>query len=32
MNPNKEYNYDYYIKLVDQIVGTGTHILGVKAS
>ena len=30
MNPNKKYNYDYYMELVDKIVGMGAHILGIK--
>lgn len=32
LNPNKKYNYDYYMKLVDEIVGMGAHILGIKDS
>jgi pyruvate carboxylase len=28
LNPKKKYNYDYYMGLVDKIVGMGAHILG----
>lgn len=30
LNPDKKYNYDYYMGLVDQIVKMGAHVLGVK--
>ena len=28
LNPEKKYNYDYYMDLVDQIVKMGAHVLG----
>ena len=30
LNPKKKYNLDYYLALVDKIVGFGTHVLGIK--
>jgi pyruvate carboxylase len=30
LNPEKKYNYDYYMNLVDQIVKMGAHVLGIK--
>ena len=30
LNPEKKYNYDYYMDLVDQIVKMGAHVLGTK--
>ncbi len=30
LNPKKKYNYEYYMGLVDKIVGMGAHILGIK--
>lgn len=30
MNPKKKYNLEYYLKIVDQIVKMGAHILGIK--
>ncbi len=30
MNPQKKYNLDYYLDLVDKIVKLGTHVLGIK--
>ena len=30
LNPQKKYNYDYYMNLVEKIVKMGTHILGIK--
>ena len=30
LNPKKKYNLEYYLKLVDQIVGFGIHVLGIK--
>lgn len=32
LNPKKKYNYEYYMGLVDKIVGMGAHILGIKDS
>lgn len=32
LNPNKKYNLEYYMSLVDKIVGMGAHILGIKDS
>ena len=32
LNPEKKYNYDYYMNLVDQIVKMGAHVLGIKDS
>jgi pyruvate carboxylase len=32
LNPEKKYNYDYYMDLVDKIVKMGAHILGIKDS
>lgn len=32
-NPErKKYNLQYYLKLADELVKAGTHILGIKAS
>ena len=28
LNPEKKYNYDYYMDIVDQIVKMGAHVLG----
>ncbi|KAI9704189.1 MAG: pyruvate carboxylase [Candelina mexicana] len=30
MNPQKKYNLEYYMDLVDKIVKLGTHVLGIK--
>ncbi|KAK3068736.1 pyruvate carboxylase, partial [Teratosphaeriaceae sp. CCFEE 6253] len=30
MNPKKKYNLEYYLGVVDKIVGMGAHILGIK--
>ncbi|PVH88430.1 pyruvate carboxylase-like protein [Cadophora sp. DSE1049] len=30
LNPNKKYNLEYYLKLVDELVGMKIHILGIK--
>ncbi|KAF2084206.1 pyruvate carboxylase [Saccharata proteae CBS 121410] len=30
LNPKKKYNLEYYMGLVDKIVGMGAHILGIK--
>lgn len=30
LNPEKKYNLDYYMDLVDKIVAIGTHTLGIK--
>ncbi|KMU75718.1 LOW QUALITY PROTEIN: pyruvate carboxylase [Coccidioides immitis RMSCC 3703] len=30
LNPNKKYNLNYYLDLVDKIVALGTHVLGIK--
>ena len=30
LNPNKKYNLQYYLDLVDKIVKLGTHVLGIK--
>ena len=30
LNPNKKYNLEYYMGVVDKIVGMGAHILGLK--
>ena len=30
LNPEKKYNYDYYMDLVEKIVKTGAHVLGIK--
>ncbi|ODV91639.1 hypothetical protein CANCADRAFT_30005 [Tortispora caseinolytica NRRL Y-17796] len=30
LNPDKKYNLEYYMKMVDEIVAMGTHILGIK--
>lgn len=30
LNPNKKYNLEYYLNVVDRIVGMGAHILGIK--
>lgn len=32
LNPKKKYNLEYYMEVVDKIVGMGAHILGVKDS
>lgn len=30
LNPKKKYNLEYYLNVVDKIVGMGAHILGIK--
>lgn len=30
LNPNKKYNLDYYLNVVDKIVEMGTHFIGIK--
>ncbi|KAF3940284.1 hypothetical protein ABW19_dt0209963 [Dactylella cylindrospora] len=30
LNPNKKYNLQYYLDLVEKVVNLGTHILGIK--
>jgi len=30
LNPNKKYNFDYYMGLADKIVKMGAHVLGIK--
>ncbi|KAF2221385.1 pyruvate carboxylase [Elsinoe ampelina] len=30
LNPNKKYNLEYYLKIVDRIVAMGSHIIGLK--
>ncbi|CZT03394.1 PYC2 Pyruvate carboxylase 2 [Rhynchosporium graminicola] len=30
LNPKKKYNLEYYLKLVDELVGMNIHILGIK--
>jgi pyruvate carboxylase len=30
LNPKKKYNLDYYLSVVEKIVGMGAHILGIK--
>ncbi|OAL06600.1 pyruvate carboxylase [Phaeosphaeriaceae sp. SRC1lsM3a] len=30
LNPKKKYNLEYYVSVVDKIVGMGAHILGIK--
>ncbi|KAF2003505.1 pyruvate carboxylase [Amniculicola lignicola CBS 123094] len=30
LNPKKKYNLEYYLSVVDKIVGMGAHVLGVK--
>ena len=30
LNPNKKYNLEYYMDLVDKIVAAGIHVLGIK--
>lgn len=30
LNPNKKYNLEYYLGVVDEIVKIGTHVLGIK--
>lgn len=30
LNPNKKYNLEYYLDVVEKIVAMGTHILGIK--
>jgi pyruvate carboxylase len=32
LNPKKKYNLEYYVSVVDKIVGMGAHILGIKDS
>jgi pyruvate carboxylase len=32
LNPEKKYNLEYYMKVVEKIVGMGAHILGIKDS
>jgi len=30
LNPKKKYNLEYYLSVVEKIVGMGAHILGIK--
>lgn len=30
LNPNKKYNLEYYLSLIDKIVKIGTHVIGIK--
>lgn len=30
LNPNKKYNFDYYMELAEKIVKMGAHVLGIK--
>jgi len=30
LNPDKKYNLDYYLGVVDKVVSMGAHILGIK--
>ena len=30
LNPNKKYNLEYYLSLVEKVVKLGTHVLGIK--
>jgi pyruvate carboxylase len=30
LNPEKKYNLDYYLGVVDKVVAMGAHILGIK--
>lgn len=32
LNPKKKYNLEYYLDVVEKIVGMGAHILGLKDS
>jgi pyruvate carboxylase len=32
LNPKKKYNLEYYLSVVEKIVGMGAHILGIKDS
>ena len=32
LNPNKKYNLEYYLGVVDKIVAMGAHIVGIKDS
>ena len=32
LNPDKKYNLEYYLGVVDKIVSMGAHILGIKVS
>jgi len=32
LNPKKKYNLEYYMGVVDKIVGMGSHIIGLKDS
>ena len=32
MNPDKKYNLEYYLGVVDKVVSMGAHILGIKVS
>jgi pyruvate carboxylase len=30
LNPKKKYNLEYYLGVVEKIVGMGAHVLGIK--
>ena len=30
LNPDKKYNLEYYLGVVDKVVSMGAHILGIK--
>lgn len=32
LNPDKKYNLEYYLEVVDKVVSMGAHILGIKDS
>lgn len=32
LNPKKKYNLEYYLNVVDKLVGMGIHVLGIKDS
>jgi len=32
LNPDKKYNLEYYLGVVDKVVSMGAHILGIKVS
>lgn len=32
LNPNKKYNLEYYLGVVDKIVAMGAHVVGIKDS